>query len=168
MQASGSYTETESLQNAGDIDLADVLSENAFHFAAVQFELGTLDLPANRINEIAFDVPPGCFHNELSDTISCSGCNAVVCAALEAVRGVCVHAEPSCRAAHSCRIKPSGLDEHVLRLLGDHRVEAAHDAGDSDGLYRIGDHKILRGQLSFDAVERLQRFLFASEPHHDL
>ncbi len=42
-------------------------------------------------------------------------------------------------AAHRDRVPPRGFDQDVLRALGDHRVEAAHHAGEADRLFRIGN-----------------------------
>ena len=79
-----------------------------------------------------------------------------------------MHAQTARRATNGRRVEPRRLDEHVLRLLGDHRVEAAHHSGDGDGLCGVGDDEILLGELAFHPVERLNDLAFIGKPNNDL
>ena len=83
------------------------------------------------------------------------------------MRSVGVHAVTLGHAANGRRIEPCRLDQHVLRPLGDHRVEAAHDARQRNRLLRVGDHQIVGRELAIDAVERLQYFAGAGAAHDD-
>ncbi len=168
MLASGSDAKTEALEYASGVELGDVLSEDSFDLSTVQFQGGALDFATNGVNEIAFDLSARGFNNQLSNAIAGRGRDAVIGPTLEPVRRVRVHAQTACRAANAGWIEPGRLDQHVLGLLGDHRVEAAHDAGNGDGLYGISDNEILAGELSLDAVESLDDLAFASQPHDDL
>ena len=72
--------------------------------------------------------------------------------------GVGVHAVTFGHAADGCRIEPRRLDQDALRRLGDHRIEAAHDAGERDGLFGIRDDEVFGSELALDAIQRLQDF----------
>ena len=43
-------------------------------------------------------------------------------------------------------------------LLGDHRVEAAHDASQPHRLFRVGNDQVIGRELALHAIQRLQRF----------
>ena len=98
--------------------------------------------------------------NSLRHQRACDGCCVVISAALETMRGVCVQAVALGGLADGNRIEPRRLDQNIFRLLGDHRVEAAHDSGERDGLFGIGDDQVFRRKFAVNAIERLQRFAF--------
>ncbi len=85
--------------------------------------------------------------------------DARIGSALVAMRRIGVHAQAARGAADRCGIEPCGLDEHVLRRVGDHRGFAAHHSGKCHGLHGIGDDKVFGQQLALDAVERGERSL---------
>ena len=64
---------------------------------------------------------------------------------------------PPGHLAHNARIPPRRLDHDVSRLLRDHRVVSAHDAGEADWFLRVAHDQIFRRELALHAVERLQR-----------
>ena len=168
MLASGSDGESETLEDASDIEFGNVVAQNALNLFAVQVQRRALDFAADGVDKVAFDLTAGGFQDQLGNAIRCRGRDPVIGAALEAVRCVRVHAEPLRSATNRGRIEPGGLDEHVLGLLGDHRVEAAHHSGDSDGLRGVGDDEILLGELAFDSVEGLDDLAFIGAPNNDL
>ena len=126
-----------------------------------------LDLAGDSVDALADEFSASGFENQFGHAIAGHRRDAPVGAALEAMRGVGVHAVPLGHAADGRRIEPCRLDQHVLRLLGDHRVEAAHDAGQRDRLLRVGDDQVVGRELAIDAVERLQHFAIAGAAHDD-
>ena len=126
-----------------------------------------LQFAGDGINALAVQLAPGAGQNQLCYAIAGQRSDAVVGTSLEAVRGVGVHAMSLGHAADGRRVEPRGLDQYVLRLLGDHGVEAAHHAGERDRLLRIGDDEIFGCQLAVDAVESLQDFAFERATHDD-
>src|SRR5260370_31147439 len=81
---------------------------------------------------------------------------AKISTTLETVRGVSMHAVAARRLANAGRVEPGRLDQNVLGLLGDHRVEAAHYAGECYRLFSVGDDQVFGVQSAFDAIKRLQ------------
>ncbi len=66
------------------------------------------------------------------------------------------------------RIEPCGLDQDVAGLLGDHGVEPAHDAGERDRLYGVGDDQVFRRKLALHSVQGLEGFAAERPPHQNL
>ena len=64
--------------------------------------------------------------------------------------------------AHRDRVPPRGFDQDVLRFLRDHGVEAAHHAGQSHRLFRVGNDQIFGGELALHAIQSLERFAGSS------
>ena len=126
-----------------------------------------LQLAGDGIDALAVELAAGARKNQFGHAIASQRRDAPIGAALEAMRGVGVHAVALGHAAHRRRIEPRRLDQHVLRLLGDHRVEAAHHARQRDRLLRVGDDQVVGRELAIDAVERLQDFAFAGAAHDD-
>ncbi len=117
-----------------------------------------LQLAGDCIDRLALQLAAGALQNQFGHAIAGQRCNAPIGAALEAMRGVGVHAVTLGHAANRRRIEPRRLDQHVLRLLGDHGVEAAHDARQRDRLLGVGDDQVVGREFAIDAVERLQHF----------
>ena len=69
--------------------------------------------------------------------------------------------------SHRRRIEPRGLDQDVLRLRRDHRLPAAHHAGQTKRLALIGHNHVLGIERPLHAVERLQLLSGTRPPHHD-
>ena len=88
-------------------------------------------------------------------------------AALEAMAGVGVEAVAARGAADGDRVKPGGFDEDVLRVGGDHRVPAAHDSGEAEGLCFVGNDEVFGIEGALDAVEGLELFAFLGAAHDD-
>ena len=61
-------------------------------------------------------------------------------------------------AADGRGIEPGGFDQDVFGLGGDHRVPAAHDAGQAEGLLFIGDDEVFGIEHAFDAIQGPQLF----------
>ena len=93
---------------------------------------------------------------------------AHVCSAREAVRGVGVHCEVARGAANRGGVEPSGLEQHVTRPARDLGLLAAHHAGQSHRTLPIGNHQVIRGELSVDAVEGAQALARLRPPYDDL
>ena len=153
-------------QDAFDLLFADIDAENALDLGAAQRDRGALHLTGDGIDALAVSSPPA-WQNQLGYAIAGQRRDAPIGAALEAVRRVGVHAVALGHAADRRRIEPRRLDQHVLRLLGDHGVEAAHHAGERDRLLGVGDDQVVGRELALDAVERLQDFAFARAAHDD-
>ncbi len=95
-----------------------------------------------------------------------AGCD--VGAALEAVRGLRVHAERPGRPPDGERLPPGGLERDECRGVVDLARRAAHDPGERErGLAALaGDHADAPRQRALLAVERRQR-LARARPAHD-
>ena len=65
-----------------------------------------------------------------------------ICAAFEAMTGVGVQAMTSRGTTDSHGLEPCGFYEHIPGVGSDHRVPAAHDAGEAQRLDMVRDHKI--------------------------
>ncbi len=81
--------------------------------------------------------------------------------------GVGVQSVTARRAADGHGLEPRGFDEDVLRVGRDHRVPAAHDAGEAERLDVIGDDKVFGIEGALDAVEGLEFFAFAGAADDD-
>jgi len=79
---------------------------------------------------------------------------------------VCMRCAWPCCAPSPGR-RPCRLDEHVLRPLGDHGVEAAHDTGQRHRLLFVSDDEVPGRELAVHAVERLEHLAFAGAPDDD-
>src|SRR5277367_1281072 len=75
---------------------------------------------------------------------------------------------PPRHLAHDARIPPRRFDYDIARLLGDHRVVAAHHAGETDGLFRVANDEVFGSELALDSVESLQRLAGARLANDDL
>src|SRR5581483_92106 len=76
-------------------------------------------------------------------------------------------AVPLRHLADGDRIPPCRLDQDVSGFVRDHRVEPAHDPGQTYGLACIGNDQIFTGKLAFDTGESLQRLTVASTANDD-
>ena len=147
--------------------VANIDAENAIHLGATQRDGRPLRLARDGIDVLAVQLAASARENQLGHAIAGQRRDAPIGAALEAMRSVGVHAVALGHAANRRRIEPRRLDEHVLRLLGDHRVEAAHHARQRDRLLRVGNDEVVGRELAVNAVERLQHFTFARAAHDD-
>ena len=154
-------------QDALDLIFVNIDAEIALHLRALQRDRRALQLAGDGIDPLAVQFAAGACENQLGHAIASQRRDAPIGAALEAMRGVGVHAVALGHAADRRRVEPRRLDQHVLRLLGDHGVEAAHHAGQRDRLLRVGDDQVVGRELAVDAVERLQHFAFARAAHDD-
>ena len=123
-----------------------------------EVRVGRGDLARVGVDLRAFELAAGGFENQLGDARAGGGRDADVGAALEAMRGVGVHAVTARGAADGGRIEPGGFDEHVAGFFRDHGIEAAHDAGQRDRLDGVGDDEVVGMEDVVHAVERLQLF----------
>ena len=99
--------------------------------------------------------------DEFSDTVARKGGRIKIRAAFETMRGVGVQPVPAGHRANNGRVPPRRFDQDVSGLASDHRVEAAHDAGESDRLEGVGDDEILTCEFALNAVEGLKSFAVA-------
>ena len=63
MLASGSDGESETLEDAGDIEFGNVVAENALNLFAVQAQRRAFDFAADGVDEITFDLTARGFKN---------------------------------------------------------------------------------------------------------
>ena len=110
----------------------------------------------------------GRFQNQSSHSVARQRGGFEICAALEAMRSIGVQTVAPRSLAHRRRIEPCRLDQDVAGLLGDHGVEPAHDAGERDRLFRVGDDQVFRRQLALHSVQRLEGFAAERPPHQNL
>ena len=148
--------------------VADLFAENAFHFATVEFDRSLIDLAGDDVDVAADQFSAAGFENQFGHAVGRRHGRLEIRAALETMRGVGVHSVAFRHAANRDRIPPRGFDQDVLRLLRDHGVESAHDAGERDRLLRVGDDQIFGSELAIDAIESLQRFARARFADDDL
>ena len=118
------------------------------------------------VDEIAFDAAAVGEQNA-ADERRGDGRGVEVRAALEAMAGVGVQAVAARGAADGHGIEPGGFDEDVLRVGRDHRVPAAHDAGEAERLCVVGDDEVFGVEGALDAVEGLELFAFAGAADDD-
>ena len=153
----GKHGEAETLENAADFERAQFLAENAAHFAEVKFHGCEVELASDDVDHVADERAASGREDEFGDAVGGGDGRFEIGSALEAVRGVGVDAVALRHAAHGDWVPPRGFDQHVLRLLGDHRVEAAHHSGEADRLYCVGYDQVLGSEFAIDSIERLER-----------
>ena len=132
----------------GDAFLVDGRAEDAVHFAEGERDglaVGGAGFARGNahVDEIAFDVAAVGEQNAADERRS-DGAGVEVGAALEAMAGVGVQAVAARGAAHGHGLEPCGFDEHVRGGGRDHRVPAAHDAGEAERLWRDRRRRGLR------------------------
>ena len=127
-------------------------------FAQIEFDWSKIEFARDHINHVADQRAAAGIENQLGDAVRRRHGRFEIGAALEPVRSVGVNAVPLRHPAHRDRVPPGGFDQDVLRLLGDHRVEAAHHPGEADRLFGVGNDEIFGGELALHAIQRLQRF----------
>ena len=88
-------------------------------------------------------------------------------AALEAMRGIGMHAQLTGAADDRARSPVRGLEEHPRRCGGDARVPTAHHAAEGDGAIVVGDDEELAIERHFAFVEQFQGFAGARVAHDD-
>ena len=89
-------------------------------------------------------------------------------ATLETVRGIGVQPVATRLAADGQRREEGAFEQDVARLGTDTGFRAAHDAGERDRAFGIGDDERVGAQGRLFAVEQRQRLAFAGHPHPDL
>ena len=88
-------------------------------------------------------------------------------AALEAVRGVGLEAQPARHLAHRAALEVGALEEEVAGRRGDLAVAPAHHPCQGHGALRVGDHQHALFEPPLDAVERHQPLARPRRAHHD-
>ncbi len=159
--------ESQAAQDLLDLARRNVDAEISPHLGAAQRDRRAFRGASDCINALALKFAAGALQNQLGYAVAGQRRDAPIGAALEAMRGVGVHAVTLGHGANGCRIEPGRLDEHILRPLSDHGVEAAHHAGERNRFLRIGDNQVFGRQLAVDAVERLQYFASAGAADDD-
>ena len=125
-------------QDSFHVGSGNLLAQNAQQLRAAQLQPGALDFAGNGVG-FAAQLAAGRFQNQLRHARAGQRCGAPIGAALEAMRGVGMHAEPARRLAHARRIEPGRLDQNIFGLPGDHGIEAAHNSSQPDRLAGVGD-----------------------------
>ena len=75
---------------------------------------------------------------------------------LPAVRAFGAETQALRRAEGRVGVEVRSLEQDVGGVLADLRLLAAHDPGERDRPLSVGDHQVVRLELTFDAVERAQ------------
>ena len=78
------------------------------------------------------------------------------------------HADPLCGLADIGAVEGCGLEQHRVDMIGDHRILAAHDAGDADRTVRVIDHEDVVVELSLLTVEGREDLAILSASYDDL
>jgi len=81
-------------------------------------------------------------------------------AALEAMRSVRVQQSGAWSCAARRRDRTRRFDEDILRLGRDHRVPAAHHAGESDGFLLVGDDEVVGIERALHSIQGAQLLAF--------
>src|SRR6266852_2603473 len=160
------HRETETCEDAADLNRAEFLAENSLHFPQIELHRGQVKLAGNHVDHFADERATTGAENQLGDPVSRSDGRFEIGAALKPVRGVGVNAVPLRHTAHRDRVPPRGFDQDVVRFLRDHRVEAAHHAGQSHRLFRVGNDEIFGGKLVLHAIQSLERFAGSGFANH--
>ncbi len=84
-----------------------------------------------------------------------------------AVRAFRSQPQPLGRTEDRVRLEVRRLEQHVGRRLGDLRFLPAHDPGERDGAFPVGDHQVGRLELAQKAVERPELLPLAGTAHDD-
>src|ERR1700687_1701420 len=155
------HRETETSEDATDLNRAEFLAENALYFSQIELHRSQVKLAGDHIDHVADESAAARRKNKFGDSVSRSDGRFAIGAALKSVRGVGMNAVPLRHPAHRDRIPPRGFDQDVFRFLSDHRVKAAHYAGQSHRLFRVGNDEIFSRKLVLHAVQSLQRFASA-------
>ena len=151
-------SESKTGQNAADFDVADFFAENPVNLAAIEFYRRLIKLAGDYVDDAADQFAAAGFEDQFRDAICRRHGRFEIRAALEAMRGVGVDTVALRHVANGDRVPPCGFDQDVSRLLGDHGVVSAHDTGEADGFYGVGNDEIFGCELAFYAVESLQSF----------
>ena len=135
------------------------------HFPQIKFHRREIKLARDHVDHVAMSVAAARFKMISSATRSAEGtvdsksaprskrCEASVCSPWRRDS-----AEPSgSNQADSIRM--------FFVLLGDHGVEAAHDARQRDRLFRVGDDQVFGRELALHAIQRFQRFASLRPPN---
>src|SRR5882757_2365357 len=96
----------------------------------------------DHVHDLSFNMTAG-LEDKLRDHGGGHGGRVEVRTALEAMGGVGVQAVAFAATAHGGGIKPGGFNQDIFGFGGDHRVPAAHDAGQPDGLFFVGNDQVL-------------------------
>ena len=87
---------------------------------------------------------------------------------LENCGSVRAHADSLRGFADICSVECCGLEKHCFDAVRDHRILAAHDAGDADIPVRVADHKDVGIKLSLLPVQCCEGFSVRSSLYDDL
>src|SRR5260370_4873841 len=160
------HRETETSEDTADLNRAEFLAENSLHLPQIELHRSQIKLAGDHIDHVADEGAAARSEYKLRNPVRRSDGRFEIGAALESVRSVCVNAVPLRHPAHGGRVPPGGFDQDILRLLGDHGVEAAHRAGQSHRFFCVGNDEIFAGKLALYAVQSLQRFAGPSFANH--
>src|SRR5208282_5228321 len=156
--AAGKHRKTETSKDAADFQRTEFFAENPVYFPEVELYRSKVKLAGDYVDHVADELAAAGIENELGNAVGRNDGRFEVGAALKSVRGVGVNAVPLRHPAHRDRVPPRGFDQDVLRAFGDHRVEAAHHAGQSHRLFRISHNQVIGRELALHAIESFKRF----------
>ncbi len=105
--------------------------------------------------------------DELADQRGGNGRGIEIRSTLETMRGIRVQAVPLAAAADRCRIEPRSLHQNIFCFGGDHRVPAAHYAGEGEGFFLVGHHQVFGIQHTLDSIQRTEFFAATSAAQDD-
>src|SRR5581483_11835477 len=163
-----SYGKAEAAENAGDLVITEVATQNAAYLAVAEGDHWRLDPAGDDIDFFAFELPSGSINNQPGYPRTRDGCRREIGASLEAMGGIGVQSMTPRTPANTDRVEPGGLDEHVFCPLADHGVESAHDAGQRHRTFRVGDYQVFGRKLAVHAVQGFQGLARTATADDDL
>src|SRR5277367_2268515 len=125
------------------------------NFSEIQLYWGKVKLVGDYVDDVADQRAAARCEDQLGDAVGRRNGRFEIGPAFEAVRGVGVNAVALRHAADGDRVPPRGFDQDVLRFIRDHGVEAAHHAGQTYRLLRVGYDQIIGGELAVNAIQSL-------------
>jgi hypothetical protein len=163
----GAHVEPEPLERAALLVRRDLQSDHAVDPIGAERDDGRVSELADRV-DVARPPRAGQLEDELGRERGRLRSKVRVDALLPAVRALGAERMPLGASQDADRLEVGGLEEDVRRPLPDLGVLAAHDPGEGDRPFGVGDDEILRVELARVPVESGELLALARPAHHDL
>ncbi len=148
--------ETQFLQDPEDLTHLQIRAQDAPHLGNSQHHRCLVHLLRYHVNRVANQFAAARFKNQRRHQVARQNRRLKIRSALESVRCVGVNPVPPRHLPHDPRVPPRRFNQNIPRLVGNHRVEPAHDPCKPHGLLRVGDHQIFGSKRAFYTVQCLQ------------